>query len=238
MVSAVFHSPARRAPCRCRSPERGRATPCSHAARPARGPRTAGRDGAAPARSTGAASWLRGAAAAARHGAAGRHLGAADDHHQQQPSRRRRPPSTRRVELFADPFYRKGPNDQGIGWNMLYLAAARGAGLRPGGAGGHPAGLRDRPLRVPEPHGLAADQPAAAGVAAGLAADRPAGVQGRQPGGHLDHLHLLDLADGHQHRGGRAARAAGLPERGARAEPVASGRSSPRSCSPPCCPTC
>ncbi len=24
------------------------------------------------------------------------------------------------VRLFADPFYRKGPNDQGIGWNILY----------------------------------------------------------------------------------------------------------------------
>src|SRR3569833_1359759 len=23
-------------------------------------------------------------------------------------------------ELFADPFYRKGPNDQGIGWNVLF----------------------------------------------------------------------------------------------------------------------
>ncbi|WDT82678.1 MAG: hypothetical protein MPW14_14430 [Candidatus Manganitrophus sp.] len=42
------------------------------------------------------------------------------------------------------------------------------------------------------------------GIAAGLAADRPAGVQGGQPGGDLDHLHLLDLADGHQHRGRRA----------------------------------
>lgn len=24
------------------------------------------------------------------------------------------------LKLFADPFYRKGPNDQGIGWNILY----------------------------------------------------------------------------------------------------------------------
>ena len=24
------------------------------------------------------------------------------------------------VQLFADPFYRKGPNDQGIGWNILF----------------------------------------------------------------------------------------------------------------------
>ena len=30
--------------------------------------------------------------------------------------------------------------------------------------------------------------------------------QGRQPGGHLDHLHLLDLAHAHQHRRGRDAR--------------------------------
>jgi len=38
----------------------------------------------------------------------------------------------------------------------------------------------------------------------------------RQPGGDLDHLHLQHLADDHQHRRRRAARAAGLPERGAR----------------------
>jgi hypothetical protein len=109
-------------------------------------------------------------------------------------------------------------------------------GLRAGGAGGHSAGLHDRPLRLLN-RMVAADQPAAAGVAAGLAADRPAGVQGGQPGGHLDHLHLLDLADGHQHRGGRAARAAGLPERGARAEPQRM-ESSRASCCRPCCPTC
>ena len=24
------------------------------------------------------------------------------------------------VKLFADPFYSKGPNDQGIGWNILF----------------------------------------------------------------------------------------------------------------------
>ena len=23
------------------------------------------------------------------------------------------------VKLFSDPFYRKGPNDQGIGWNII-----------------------------------------------------------------------------------------------------------------------
>jgi nitrate/nitrite transport system permease protein len=24
------------------------------------------------------------------------------------------------VKLFADPFYSNGPNDQGIGWNVLF----------------------------------------------------------------------------------------------------------------------
>ena len=24
------------------------------------------------------------------------------------------------LDVFSDPFYRKGPNDQGIGWNILY----------------------------------------------------------------------------------------------------------------------
>ena len=27
---------------------------------------------------------------------------------------------TEAVKLFSDPFYRKGPNDQGIGWNILF----------------------------------------------------------------------------------------------------------------------
>ena len=31
------------------------------------------------------------------------------------------------VKLFADPFYSKGPNDQGIGWNILFSLRARGA---------------------------------------------------------------------------------------------------------------
>jgi nitrate/nitrite transport system permease protein len=35
------------------------------------------------------------------------------------------------VKLFADPFYRKGPNDQGIGWNVLFSLerVAMGFGL-------------------------------------------------------------------------------------------------------------
>ena len=123
-----------------------------------------------------------------------------------------------RGEAVRPPVLREGPERPGHRLEHPVLAAARGARLRPGGPRRHPAGFHDRPLRRAQPHGLAADQPAQAGVAAGLAADRPAGLQGGQPGGHLDHLHLLDLADGHQHRGRRAARARGLPQRGTRAQ--------------------
>jgi nitrate/nitrite transport system permease protein len=34
------------------------------------------------------------------------------------------------VQLFADPFYRKGPNDQGIGWNILNSLQRVGVWLR------------------------------------------------------------------------------------------------------------
>lgn len=33
------------------------------------------------------------------------------------------------VELFADPFYDHGPNDQGIGWNILHSLARVGTGF-------------------------------------------------------------------------------------------------------------
>ena len=33
------------------------------------------------------------------------------------------------VKLFADPFYSKGPNDQGIGWNILYSLERVGVGF-------------------------------------------------------------------------------------------------------------
>jgi nitrate/nitrite transport system permease protein len=32
-------------------------------------------------------------------------------------------------QLFADPFYRKGPNDQGIGWNILFSLERVGVGF-------------------------------------------------------------------------------------------------------------
>ncbi len=33
------------------------------------------------------------------------------------------------IKLFADPFYRKGPNDQGIGWNVLFSLERVGLGF-------------------------------------------------------------------------------------------------------------
>jgi hypothetical protein len=44
------------------------------------------------------------------------------------------------VDVFSDPFYRKGPNDQGIGWNVL-LSLSAWPRLRPGGAVGIPLGF-------------------------------------------------------------------------------------------------
>ena len=35
----------------------------------------------------------------------------------------------RRSSVFGDPFYRKGPNDQGIGWNILMSLQRVGIGF-------------------------------------------------------------------------------------------------------------
>jgi nitrate/nitrite transport system permease protein len=45
------------------------------------------------------------------------------------------------VKLFADPFYRKGPNDQGIGWNVLYSLERVGVGFGLAALVGIPAGF-------------------------------------------------------------------------------------------------
>ena len=45
------------------------------------------------------------------------------------------------VELFADPFYRKGPNDQGIGWNILNSLQRVGVGFGLAAAVGIPLGF-------------------------------------------------------------------------------------------------
>ena len=45
------------------------------------------------------------------------------------------------VELFADPFYRKGPNDQGIGWNVLFSLGRVAVGFGLAAAVGIPLGF-------------------------------------------------------------------------------------------------
>jgi nitrate/nitrite transport system permease protein len=45
------------------------------------------------------------------------------------------------VKLFSDPFYRKGPNDQGIGWNILNSLERVGLGFGLAAAVGIPLGF-------------------------------------------------------------------------------------------------
>ncbi|MGA9165360.1 MAG: nitrate ABC transporter permease [Thiobacillus sp.] len=45
------------------------------------------------------------------------------------------------VELFSDPFYRNGPNDQGIGWNILNSLYRVGIGFGAAAAVGIPLGF-------------------------------------------------------------------------------------------------
>ena len=45
------------------------------------------------------------------------------------------------VELFSDPFYRKGPNDQGVGWNLLASLERVALGFGLAAAVGIPAGF-------------------------------------------------------------------------------------------------
>ncbi|MBB1163075.1 nitrate ABC transporter permease [Aquariibacter albus] len=45
------------------------------------------------------------------------------------------------VELFADPFYDKGPNDQGIGWNILFSLERVAVGFGMAAAVGIPLGF-------------------------------------------------------------------------------------------------
>ena len=48
---------------------------------------------------------------------------------------------TSAVKVFSDPFYRKGPNDQGIGWNVLYSLYRVGIGFGLAAAVGIPLGF-------------------------------------------------------------------------------------------------
>ena len=45
------------------------------------------------------------------------------------------------VVLFSDPFYRKGPNDQGVGWNVLMSLERVAVGFGLAAAVGIPAGF-------------------------------------------------------------------------------------------------
>ena len=45
------------------------------------------------------------------------------------------------VKLFADPFYKKGPNDQGIGWNILFSLERVAVGFGIAAAVGIPMGF-------------------------------------------------------------------------------------------------
>ncbi len=45
------------------------------------------------------------------------------------------------IELFSDPFYRKGPNDQGIGWNILNSLGRVGIGFGAAALIGIPLGF-------------------------------------------------------------------------------------------------
>lgn len=45
------------------------------------------------------------------------------------------------LEVFADPFYRKGPNDQGVGWNVLMSLQRVGIGFGLAALVGIPAGF-------------------------------------------------------------------------------------------------
>ncbi len=45
------------------------------------------------------------------------------------------------VELFSDPFYRKGPNDQGVGWNVLMSLERVAVGFGLAAVVGIPAGF-------------------------------------------------------------------------------------------------
>ena len=45
------------------------------------------------------------------------------------------------VKVFADPFYRKGPNDQGIGWNILFSLERVAVGFGLAAAVGIPMGF-------------------------------------------------------------------------------------------------
>lgn len=104
------------------------------------------------------------------------------------------------LTLFADPFYNGGPNDMGIGWNVLASLQRVAIGFGLAALVGIPLGFligrftffshMFSPL-------IALLRP---GQSAGLAADWTAVVSKSGTRIELDHLYLLYMADGDQHR--------------------------------------
>ena len=100
------------------------------------------------------------------------------------------------LTLFADPFYNNGPNDVGVGWNVLASLQRVAVGFGLAALVGIPLGFLIGRFtfcsRMFTP--LIALQPA------GLAANWPAAVPEGGACLELDHFYLLYLADGDQHR--------------------------------------
>jgi nitrate/nitrite transport system permease protein len=122
--------------------------------------------------------------------------------------------------LFSDPFYRNGPNDQGIGWNVLSSLQRVGIGFGFAALVGIPLGFI-----------LGRSQFLSAMINPIISLLRPVSPLAWLPIGLL----VFQKADpaatytificsiwpnDHEHRPGRAACAAGLPERGAGAQSV------------------
>ncbi|MEN9904049.1 MAG: hypothetical protein RLZZ555_614, partial [Pseudomonadota bacterium] len=139
MVSAVFHSPLKASVA-----ETGSA--CSSVGLPS--PRAAATSDAAPARLQPARDWLgHGAGLALRLLPPLSGLGllvllwmlVSQSSGSSIPG----PLETWRqaVELFSDPFYRNGPNDQGLGWNLLASLERVALGFGLAAAVGIPAGF-------------------------------------------------------------------------------------------------
>ena len=116
------------------------------------------------------------------------------------------------VKLFADPFYKKGPNDQGIGWNILFSLQRVAVGFGLAALVGIPLGfiigrftffsrMFSPLISLLKPVSPLAWLPIGLLV---FKSANPAAIW----------TIWLDLADGGQHGGGCAARAGGLPERG------------------------
>ena len=223
-VAAPRARPAGRG--RAAAPARSRREP-TRAAAPHRLPRDCARAGVA------AAALL---ADAARHRALRRALGAASRKSGRIPG----PAQTwdAAVTIFADPFYRKGPNDQGIGWNVLSSLERVGIGFGLAALVGIPLGFMIGRFKLPLRHGGADHQPAApvsplAWLPIGLLvfkAANPAAI-------YVIFIcsiwpMIINTAVGVQRS------PAGLPERRARAQPVRMEGVHHASCSRRCCPTC